>query len=96
MTTNKITAQNIVDAAVASGIDAKLWTKSTANGNFLRVYTKTDRKSVSVFLDLKGSEDDVTDASLVVKHVDGDAALEAQYRLQFADFPKAFTAAKAA
>lgn len=56
------TTQAIVDRAAALGIRAKLWQK----GDRLRIYAQTDRRDMSVYLELDGIPERVDGAAMKV------------------------------
>lgn len=57
------TAQDIIDRAKTIGIEANTWTSSTRG---LRIYAKTSRRDMKVYLDCDGSVDDIEGAKLQV------------------------------
>jgi len=56
------TAQDIIDAAAVFGIKAKLWEKAGK----CRVYAQTDRRDMSVYLELEGHSTAVEGAAMKV------------------------------
>lgn len=56
------TAQQIIDLAARRGITARLW----EGGDQLRLYARTGRKDMTVYLDLDGTAEDVQGATLKV------------------------------
>lgn len=56
------TAQDIIDRAAKIGISAKIWEK----GDKLRIYAQTNRRDMSVYLELDGTRDEIDGAAMKV------------------------------